>query len=251
MASIRFFDAHFHVSNRGGKGKGRGPVSAALDSGRIDGMNLILARPGSAGTQRANGEAFALKKKYGTRVQLAYWTDPREEDYLGAMKRFLDVHPQVTGIKIHPTACAIPISEENFGATLDLALERDLYVITHTQPTPGHSAICFHALLEKRPDLRFIVGHGSTMEEALFMAAAYKHCYVEPSWLGFFSPLFEMAERIGGYHKIMAGTDGPGWFDGFDGDPFEDVIQRARGYLPTMKEVRMFCYDNAAQFFRL
>jgi len=251
MASIRFFDAHFHVSRRGKEGEDRLSAGALLDAGRIDGVNLILARPGHAEAETANAEAFALKGKYGKHVQLAYWTDPTEEDALGKTKRFLDAHPQVGGIKIHPAGLGIPITEENFGATLDLALERDLYVITHTQPTPGHSAICFHALLKERPDLRFIVGHGSTIEEAMFMAARYKHCYVEPSWLGFFSPLFEMAERLGGYDKIMAGTDGPGWFERFDGDPFEDVIQRVRGYLPTMQQVRMFCYDNAAQFFRL
>ena len=250
MASIKFFDAHFHVGS-GRKGEPGLYAARALDSGQIDGVNLILARPGQPGTEAINAEAFALKKKQGKRVQLAYWMDPKEEDSFGRMKRFLDAHPDVTGIKIHPAAQGLAITEENYGATLDVAMERDLYVITHTEPTPGHSAICFHALLKKRPELRFIVGHGSTMEESVFMAAAFKNCYVEPSWLGFFSPLFEMSERLGGYHKIMAGTDGPGWFGGFEGDPFEDVIQLARGYLPTMKEVRMFCYDNAAQFFRL
>ncbi len=250
MSSIKFFDAHFHA---GGLGKGDAKLHAAalLDTGRIDGMNLILSMPSRPGADAMNEQAFALKKKYGKRVQLSYWTDVNDSDYLARMKSFLDAHPDVTGIKIHPTALNLPITEENFGPTLDVAAERGLYVITHTQPTPGHSAICFHALLKKRPDVRFIVGHGSTMEESVFLATSFKNCYVEPSWLGFYSPLFEMAERLGGHHKIMAGTDGPGWFAGFDGDPFEDVIQLVRGYLPAMKQVRMFCYENAATFFRL
>ncbi len=247
MASIKFFDAHYHVWDK------TEPqfTTRLLDSSRIDGLNLILARPGTADPEAANAEAYALKKKYQKRVQLACWVDPREQDYLANLKRFLDTHPQVTGIKIHPVAQKLPITEENFGPTLDIAMERDLYLITHTEPRPGFNAIRFFDLMSKRPKLRFIVGHGSPIEEAMYMATAFENCYVEPSWLGFFSLTFEMAERLGGYHKIMAGTDGPGWFGGIDGDPFEDIVQRARGYLPTMQQVRMFCHDNAASFFRL
>ena len=247
MASIKFFDAHHHVWEQ----TKPNVTTDLLDSGHIDGVNLILARPGIANPEAVNAPAYALKQKYQKRVQLAYWADPREQDYLANLKRFLDTHPQVTGIKIHPVAQKLPITEDHYGPTMDVAMERDLFVITHTELRPGYNAISFHDLMAKRPKLRFIVGHGSPIEEAMYMATAFENCYVEPSWLGFFSLTFEMAERLGGYHKIMAGTDGPGWFDGFNGDAFEDIIQRSRGYLPSMPQVQMFCYDNAAQFFRL
>ncbi len=247
MASIKFFDAHYHVWEQ------TKPefTTRLLDSGGIDGLNLILARPGTADPEAANAEAYALKEKHQKRVQLACWVDPREQDYLAGLTHFLDTHPQVTGIKIHPVAQKLPITEENFGPTMDVALQRDLYVITHTEPRPGFNAMSFFDLMKQRSKLRFIVGHGSPIEEAMYMAMAFENCYVEPSWLGFFSLTFEMAERLGGYHKIMAGTDGPGWFHGFAGDPFEDIVQRARGYLPTMRQVQMFCHENAANFFRL
>ena len=184
-------------------------------------------------------------------VQLACWANPGDKNCVAKVKEFLDAHPEVTGIKVHPCHDRWPVAEEVLGPVLNVALERGLYVITHTQTTPGHSSICFAPLLRKRRELRFILGHSAKMEEAAFMASAFKNCYAEPSWLGFFSLLFEMTERLGGHNKILAGTDGPGWFANFDKDPFEDVVEKARGYLPSEREVEMFCYGNAAEFFGL
>jgi len=247
MASIKYFDSHFHVWP-GHEGK----LGKFLESGQIDGMNLILASPFAKDQTALNNDAFALKKKYGKQVQLAYWMNPLDPGHIKTAELFFKDHPETTGIKIHP--CHVnpyPITEEILGPVFDFAKERDLYIITHTQPTPGHSAIHFRSIMAKRPEVRFIVGHGSTMEESVFMATSFKNCYVDPSWLGFFSLLFEMAERLGGFNKLLAGTDGPMWFAGCDIEPFEDVIQLSRKYLPSMKEVKMFCYDNAEIFFRL
>ncbi|OGF45707.1 MAG: hypothetical protein A2452_13270 [Candidatus Firestonebacteria bacterium RIFOXYC2_FULL_39_67] len=247
MASVKYFDSHFHVWD-GNKGK----IGQFIEKGQVDGMNLILAAPDAKDIEGLNEDAFTLKKKYGKRIQLAYWVNPLEKGSIKTTERFFKKHPEITGIKIHPCHYKpFEVSEKIVGPILDFAKERDLYVITHTQPTRGQSAIAFRGVLGKRQNLRFILGHGSTIEESVYMAGAFKNCYIEPSWLGFFSLLFEMAERVGGFNKLLVGTDGPIWFSGCNLEPFEDTIQLARKYLPSMKEVKMFCYDNAASFFRL
>ena len=129
-------------------------------------------------------------------------------------------------------------------------------MITHTEPRPGFSSIYFHELLKKRNKLRLILGHSSTIEESVFMALQFKNCYLEPCWLSHFSLFFEMMGRLFRYKKILVGTDGPMRFDTWklDGvrvDTIEEEIQHAVKYMPTMKEVQMYCYDNAIEFFRI
>lgn len=251
MASLKFFDAHIHIWP-GHAGK----AAALMDSGKVDGMNLILRSHAHDDANQLNEEAYLLKDKYGRMVQLACWVDLKDPERVVHTERYLDEHPAVTGIKIHPAGDRTEINETSIGALLDLAAERDLYVITHTSPLPGLDAAAFHPLLASRPDLRFIVGHSAPIETSIYLALSYKNCFLDPCWLAHFSLFFEMAGRLLCYRKIMAGTDGPMRFDTWsvDGvrvDAIEEEIQNAARHIPQMRELQMYCYDNAAEFFRI
>ena len=134
---------------------------------------------------------------------------------------------------------------ETVGPVFEVAAEKKLIVASHTCPVPARSAIAFLPVLERFPDVTFIIYHASRHEEAAYLSIR-KNVYVEPSWLGFFRPLFDMAGKLGGHHKLLAGTDGPGWFANFEGDPYDDLAQLARRMLPGEKEAKMFLHENAA-----
>ncbi|MFC1582263.1 amidohydrolase family protein [Planctomycetota bacterium] len=251
MASIKFFDSHIHIWP-GHEGK----LTGLMDSGHVDGMNLILRPLQHPQADESNKEGFDLKAKYGKMVQLAHWVDLTDGQLIAKTKKHLDDHPEIDGIKIHPAGDHTEITEENIGPMMDLAMERDLYMITHTNPLPGFDSTAFHDLLAKRRDLRFIMGHSSPIEQSIYLAVCFENVYLEPCWLAHFSLFFEMAGRLLHHKKILVGTDGPGRFDTWqiDGvrvDVIEEEIQHAVKHIPGMKEVQMYCYDNAAEFFRL
>ena len=109
----------------------------------------------------------------------------------------------------------------------------------------GLSAAAFHPSLKRRPETKLVIYHGSTHEESAYQATSFRNVHVEPSWLGFFPHLFQLMRKLGGYRKMLAGTDGPGWFDSFDGSPYEDLVQLARQHLDDDETVRDFCARNA------
>ncbi|OGF50168.1 MAG: hypothetical protein A2044_02240 [Candidatus Firestonebacteria bacterium GWA2_43_8] len=251
MASIKFFDSHIHIYT-GCEGR----CTELMASGRVDGMNLILLSPSYKDHEKLNEEGFALKKKYGKMVQLAYWADLGDKNHIKAAEKAFKKHPEITGIKIHPGGNGVEINEKNCGKIFDFAKERELYVITHTQPTEGANAGAFRPVMGKRKDVRFILGHASPIEEAVYMALSFENCYVEPCWLAHFSLMFEMMGRLFKYKKMLVGTDGPMRFPTWKVDDvrvevIEEEISYARKMLPSMKEVQLYCYDNAIEFFRL
>ena len=121
---------------------------------------------------------------------------------------------------------------------------------SHTCPVPGKSAISFLPALEAHPDVVFIVYHASTHEESAYLSIR-KNVYVEPTWLGFYRETFDMALKLGGRHKLLAGTDGPGWFDGFEGDPYDDLCELSRRMIDDEEVVADFLYGNAAKLLGL
>jgi len=251
MASIKFFDSHIHIYP-----KCEGRCTTLMDSGHVDGMNLILFRYNEKDADQLNKEAFALKAKYGNKIQLAYWADLADEGHIQAAEKAFRAHPEMTGVKIHPACANKEINEQNCGRIFDFARERGLYMIAHTQPNPGSNAMSFEPIMRKRKEMRLILGHASPIEESVFMALSFEHCYVEPSWLSHFSLMFEMMGRLFSYRKMLVGTDGPMRFhrwevDRVKMDAVEEEISYARKMMPTMKDVQAYCYDNAVEFFRL
>ena len=97
MASIKFFDSHIHIYP-GSEGR----CTKFLESGHVDGMNLILLSSAYKDAAKLNGEGFALKRKFGKMVQLAYWVNINEKGYMRVMEKAFKEHPEITGVKVHP-----------------------------------------------------------------------------------------------------------------------------------------------------
>ncbi|HHN46808.1 MAG TPA: hypothetical protein ENN09_05135, partial [Planctomycetes bacterium] len=162
----------------------------------------------------------------------------------------LKTSPEIVGIKLHPPVGHYTVAIDTLAPVFEAAAEHGLMVASHTCPVPGQSAIAFLPLLERFPEVAFIVYHASTHEEAAYLSLR-KNVYVEPTWLGFFRPVFDMVGKLGGFGKLLAGTDGPRWFAKFNGDPYEDLVVQAGKMLPGPAEMDAFLYKNAAELLKI
>ncbi len=245
MNRSRILDFHFHYSEKDG-----GNVSVIeklLDDGSVEGIlccTSLRAEPRDAVS--ANRPLIEAAARYGRRkLPLLACVHPSRDGWKAGLDSMLDASEEIVGIKLHPPVGKYDVTLETVGPVFEVAAEKRLIIASHTCPVPGKSAIAFLPALQRFPGVSFIIYHASTHEEAAYLSIR-KNVHVEPTWLGFFHPLFDMVGKLGGYGKLLAGTDGPGWFAGFEGDPYDDLAQLARGMLPGEKELNMFLYENAA-----
>ena len=239
------FDFHFHYSERDGGNVD--VIRKLLDEGSVEGILCCTSlRIEAKDALPANRPLIEAAARYGKmKLPLLAAVNPSRDGWKDALRSLLDASGEIVGIKLHPPIGKYDVTPETVGPVFEMAAERNLIVASHTCPVPGRSAVAFLPVLERFAGVTFIIYPASTHEEAAYLSMR-KNVYAEPSWLGFFKPLFDMVGKLGGYGKLLAGTDGPGWFASFPGDPYEDLAQLARGMLPGEEEVRMFLYENAA-----
>lgn len=246
MPDVEVFDFHFH-------GEDAGRVREVLEGGEVAGIvccsalscpheefeernRPLLELAAGAGRGRLFLLAVVHLSRPGWREHAAGW---------------FDRHPALVGVKLHPPNSGFRLVPELLDPLFDFVLERGLFVASHTVPLAGFSAADFFPSLKRRRETRLVIYHGSRHEESAYLAASFPNVYVEPSWLGFFPPLFRMMSRLGGYGRLLAGTDGPGWFDRFPGSPYADLVEKARAMLPDEETLAGFCCGNARRFLGL
>ena len=259
---MKIFDAHTHGYGIGGaytEAADARPLSwtekirAVLDGGEVAGTlccsDLSTAHPHF---ERNNQELLELAAEYGkNRLQIAAMIHPNKPDWKEHAPRWFDRYPQLTAIKLKPERTGCRIAPDVIDPIFDFALERDLVVVSHTQPEPGYSSIAFSESLKTHRRVKLVLYHASLNEEAAYLAACYPNVYVEPSWLGMNPNLFAIMKKLGGYKKIIAGTDGPGWFASFDGSPYQDLISIVKPWLPDADALNAYLYGNAARLFNI
>ena len=246
MPDIDVFESHFHSE---------GPEGAAttrkwLDSGEVTGILCCTSlRSRNEDFEARNADLLKLSQELGRdRLPLLAMIHLNQPGWREQAAGWFDRWPTLVGIKLHPPCSKYRLSPELLDPVFDFALERGLCIASHTTPVPGWSAIDFHESLLRRPETRFVIYHGSTHEQSAYLAEAFANVYVEPSWLGFFPSLFQLTRRLGSWRKILAGTDGPGWFASFQGSPYDDLVALARKHLGDEEAVRDFCGNNVRTF---
>jgi len=243
MDRIDIFDSHFHCQ----KGQSANGIAGLLDGGKVCGILCCtdLHAPHDQFEAR-NQPLLELATQRGKDVlPLLAAVHLNRPNWANHASKWFDRYNVLVGIKLHPPISGYTLTPELLDGLFDFAGERGLLVASHTVPLPELSAGAFHPSLRRRPETRLVIYHGSTHEQSAYLAESFPNVYVEPSWLGFFPNLFQLMRKLGGHRKMLAGTDGPGWFDSFDGCPYEDLVQLARQNLPNEEAVRDFCARNA------
>ncbi|MBN1809643.1 MAG: amidohydrolase family protein [Planctomycetes bacterium] len=251
MASdFTVFDFHFHFFSR--DGSNIDVVRGSLQNPAVRGILCCTDLPLSDHDPVAlNAPLFSLAADVGrNKLPLLATVHPSQQNWRGRLAKMLDASAEIVGIKLHPPAGGYEVTEALLAPVFEAASERKLIVASHTCPVPGSSAIAFLPLVRRFSDVPFVIYHASTHEESAYMSMR-GDVYVEPSWLGFFRPVFDMVGKLGGYRRLLAGTDGPGWFSGFDGDPYDDLVRLALGMLPDDVSVRAFLCGNAERLLGL
>ena len=259
---MKIFDAHTHGYSIGRsytESADYQPISwvdkirAILDGGEVSGTLCCSDLSTShAFFERNNKDLLDLATQYGSnRLQIAAMIHPNKPDWKEHAARWFDAYPQLTAIKLKTERTNCPMTPDWIDPIFEFAMERDRVVVAHTQPDPGYSSIAFSPSLKKHPRVKLVLYHASLNEEAAYLAACYPNVYVEPSWLGMNANLFSIMKKLGGYKKLIAGTDGPGWFSSFDGSPYADLINIVRPWLPDEDALNAYLYGNAARLFNL
>lgn len=245
MPDIEVFDFHFHGGNAE-------RVRQVLD-GEVSGILCCtnLKCPHQEFEERNQALLKLAREKGAAVLPLLAMVHPNQPDWKEHAAGWFDKYPELVGIKLHPPSSGCEIRPELIDPLFDFVLERGLFVASHTVPVPGLSAVSFFPSLKRRREVRLVIYHASTHEETAYLAESFPNVYVEPTWLGFFPNLFQLMSKLGGYRKMLAGTDGPGWFDAFEGSPYQDLVDKARSMLPDEETLRDFCARNARRFLNM
>jgi predicted TIM-barrel fold metal-dependent hydrolase len=243
MTDIKVFEGHFHCQGS----DGAATVEKWLDSGELSGILCCTDLSSNhEDFEGVNAPLLALSARRGRDVlPLLAMVHPNRPGWQEHASRWFDAHPTLVGIKLHPPISKYRITSELIDPVFDFANERNLCVASHTTPIPGQSAADFHDSLVRRRETKFIIYHASTHEQSAYLATAFRNVYVEPTWLGFFPHLFQLTRKLGGWEKLIGGTDGPGWFGSFAGSPYADLAKLARQQMGDDEDsVRAFCGGN-------
>lgn len=250
----KLFDFHFH--GYGGGEDWTPKVRSALDGGELSGI-LCCTDLNSKHEEfeEKNRPLLELAHEKGAELlSLAAMIHPdRKGLWRMHAEKWFDKYPELVALKLKPELTDCPICPEYIDMIFDFANERDLLVVSHTQPERGYSAISFAPSLKKFRKTKLVLYHASLNEEAAYLSAVFPNVYVEPSWLAFTPSFFIMMEKLGGYGKMLAGTDGPGWFSSFNGSPYKDIVAKAKEFIRPGNDgaLEMFCSGNARKLLKL
>lgn len=245
------FDFHFHAYGISRRGEDHSPlIRRLIRSGRVAGIlccsDLYCEH---RDFERRNRSLLDLSCELGpAKLPIAATIHPdAKASWRKSAAGWLGRHPNIRALKLKPEMRKTPIEPRYIDSVFEFANEMDLIVVSHTQPEREYSAINFIGSLKKMPSTKLVLYHASLNEEAAYLAAIFPNVHVEPSWLGFTPNLFSMMENLGGYSKMLAGTDGPGWFKSFKGDPYADLVTKAAGLMRTgnKESLELFCAGNA------
>lgn len=239
---MRFFDFHTHCEPGWAA-----EIAAMLNNDDIVGLVCCTAlKTGHGEFETANRGLFELSDgENGGKLNILATVHINQPDWREHLTAWLDRHPYLLGVKLHPPISGYKITKELTDPLFELANERGLVIASHTCPEPGLSAIDFAPSLKRFPDTNLIIYHGSRHEDSAYLANQFRNVFVEPSWLGYFPNLFQMMAQLGP-RKLLAGTDGPGWFSRVE-DPYGDLERIVTNLMPDEKERENLLVNNAVE----
>ena len=182
------------------------------------GVELIVSSPCEdlfvTGTYRK--DITEAMRKYPDRIKGYFGFNPNTGVTVAEIEKAFDENPGYVGIKVLPDYHRTNITDKSYEDVLRFANERKLIVLSHTWGVSMNGESCNSAdkivqILDKNPDITFIMGHsiqGQT-ELAIEIAKNYPGAYLDLCDTGRFNGMVERMVREVGAEKVLYATDAP------------------------------------------
>lgn len=182
------------------------------------GIELIVSAPCEdlfvTGCQRQDiTDAMA---RYPDRIKGYYGFNPNEGVSVREIEKAFAENPGYVGLKFLPDYHRTYITDSSYADALAFANERGLIVLSHTWGVSMNGESCNSAekikfIVEKYPNLQFIMGHsiqGQT-ELAIEIAKDHDNAYLDLCDTGRFYGMVEKMVAAVGAEKVLYATDAP------------------------------------------
>ena len=164
----------------------------------------------------ARNDIVAAMQKYPDRIKGYFSYNPNWSTTAEEMEEAFRENPGYVGIKVLPDYHRTNITDPAYAEVLDFANEKGLILLSHTWGLSMNGEQCnsadkIAAILDKYPNIRFIMGHsiqGQT-ELAIDLANRYENAYLDLCDTGRFYGMVERMVAEAGAHKVLYATDAP------------------------------------------
>lgn len=219
LKSVPVIDTHTHMGSVYGVSS---PVCEIEDCLRLmDEENIRMIWCAAHGdlfapdAEDANGVTRRLAERYPQRVKGYYVFNPNHADLYEKHFQTVKSDSRWIGFKVLPNYHNRPLDAPCYENMLRFAEENRLIVLSHTWGVLPHNSTREVAhILERHPDLYFIIGHSAPGEcrEAIALAKKYPHVYLDLCDIHRHSGIIDAMAEGAGTDKILFGTDLP-WYD--------------------------------------
>lgn len=189
--------------------------------------------------------------RYPDRIKGYFAFNPNNPVSGKELEEHFSKHPGYVGLKFLPDYHRTNITDPSYAEALAFADEHKLILLSHTWGLSMNGEQCnsadkIAAILDKYPNIRFIMGHsiqGQT-ELAIEIAKNYPHAYLDLCDTGRFYGMIERMVDAAGAEKVLYATDAP-----LQGYRFIQGAVLSADI--TDEQCRMILRDNAARLLKL
>lgn len=190
-------------------------------------------------------------RKYPDRIKGYFAFNPNDNVDATQIEKAFEENPGYVGLKFLPDYHRTNITDPSYAEALAFADEKGLIVLSHTWGLSMNGEQCnsadkIAAILDKYPNIRFIMGHsiqGQT-ELAIEIAQNYENAYLDLCDTGRFYGMIEKMVDAVCAEKILYATDAP-----MQGYRFIQGAVLSADI--TDEQCRMILRDNAARLLKL
>ena len=155
-------------------------------------------------------------RRYPDRIKGYFAFNPNDTIHAKQIEQAFAENPGYVGLKFLPDYHRTNITDPSYADALAFADEKKLIVLSHTWGLSMNGEQCnsadkIAAILDKYPNIRFIMGHsiqGQT-ELAIEIAQNYKNAYLDLCDTGRFYGMVERMVEAVGAEKVLYATDAP------------------------------------------
>ncbi|NLC46732.1 MAG: amidohydrolase family protein [Firmicutes bacterium] len=186
---------------------------ASMDRSKVI-LNVFSSHAALSEGFECNFVTLQAVREYPQRFRGYVVYNPNEPQNWERCRKLFEKHEEFVGFKIHPGAHNYPLSGKNYQPLFEYAHHSRALVLSHTWAGDICGTKAVEGIVEKYPEIRFLMGHScyGEWEGAAQIARDYPHAYLELTAAYAVGGLVTYFVKQVGSEKMLFGTDAP-WFD--------------------------------------